>query len=126
MGEIRIVTRANLSASASTMTGGMHRLEGLAAAGVHVVEVRTEPGLVSGWHHHGDNGTYGYVIGGRLRLEWGTAGQQFAEAGPGEFFYVAPNTVHRESNPVADEQFLVGFRVGTGPTVFNVEGPDAA
>jgi quercetin dioxygenase-like cupin family protein len=89
-----------------------------------IISVRTQPGLVSGWHHHAQYTTYGYVIDGRLRLESGPRGAIVVEAGPGDFFIVPPHTVHRESNPADEEQFLIGFRVGEGETVVNVEGPD--
>jgi uncharacterized RmlC-like cupin family protein len=64
------------------------------------------------------------VIAGRLRLEFGPGGARSVEAGPGEFFYVPPATIHREGNPASHDQVLVGFRVGPGPTVFNVDGPE--
>jgi mannose-6-phosphate isomerase-like protein (cupin superfamily) len=44
----------------------------------------------------------------------------------GDFFVVPPHTVHREGNPGSEEQVLVGVRVGSGPTVINVEHPDPA
>jgi hypothetical protein len=37
---------------------------------------------------------------------------------------VPPHTVHRESNPSEDEQVVIGIRIGTGPTVVNVDGPE--
>jgi mannose-6-phosphate isomerase-like protein (cupin superfamily) len=44
----------------------------------------------------------------------------------GDFFVVPPHTVHREGNPGSEEQVLVRVRVGSGPTVINVERPDPA
>lgn len=90
---------------------------------VHAVEVRTQPGMVSGWHHHGEHATYGWVLSGRLRFESGPHGTDVVDVGPGGFFYVPPHTVHRESNPGDDGQVLVGLRIGTGQTVVNVDGP---
>ena len=95
-----------------------------AAGGARIIAVRTRPGLVSGWHHHAGYATYGYVIAGHLRLESGSHGATVVEAGPGDFFIVPPETVHRESNPSDEEQVIVGFRIGEGETVVNVEGPD--
>jgi uncharacterized RmlC-like cupin family protein len=124
MGEIRVVSLAELAAGDAIRTEGMERMEALAAEGVRTLSVRTRAGNVSGWHHHGGHGTYGYVIAGRLRLEFGPGGARTVEAGPGEFFYVPPAAVHREGNPASEDQVIVGFRVGAGPTVFNVEGPE--
>ena len=35
---------------------------------------RTEPGMVSGWHHHGGYETTIYVLSGSLRMEFGSGG----------------------------------------------------
>jgi uncharacterized RmlC-like cupin family protein len=58
-------------------------------------------------------------------VEFGPGGSETLEAGPGDFFVVPPHTVHRESNPGAAQHLLVVARVGSGPTVFEVDGPDA-
>lgn len=101
----------------------MQRREGMLGGDVHAVGVRTDPGRVSGWHHHGDHVTYGWVVSGRLRFESGPGGEEVAEIGPGGFFRVPPHTIHRESNPGEQGQVLVGFRVGSGRAVVNVDGP---
>jgi uncharacterized RmlC-like cupin family protein len=121
---IRVLAPADLAAGAPT--AGMVRNSAFEAAELWFGEVRTEPGVRSGWHHHGERTTYGYVVAGRLRFEFGPGGGQSVEAGPGDFFVVPPQTVHRESNPSTQEQVLVGARVGTGPSVVNVDGPDPA
>lgn len=121
MSEVRIVAGSELSANVPTP--GMERRES-AAGDSRIIAVRTQPGLVSGWHHHADYTTYGYIIAGRLRLESGPAGSSVVEGGPGDFFVVPSRTVHRESNPSDEEQVVVGFRIGSGETVVNVDGPD--
>jgi quercetin dioxygenase-like cupin family protein len=122
MSEVRIVAATELVASVPTP--GMERREAVADS-ARILAVRTEPGLISGWHHHADYTTYGYIIAGRLRLESGPAGEAVVEGVPGDFFIVPPRTVHRESNPSDEEQVIVGFRLGEGETVVNVAGPDA-
>lgn len=121
MSEVRIVAASELVANVPTP--GMERREA-AAGGAQIIAVQTRPGLVSGWHHHADYATYGYIVAGRLRLESGPAGSSVVEGGAGDFFVVPPHTVHRESNPSDEEQVVVGFRIGSGETVVNVEGPD--
>jgi uncharacterized RmlC-like cupin family protein len=91
-----------------------------------VGEVRTTPGAPSGWHHHGEHTTYGRVVSGEIRFESGPNGAESVVARDGDFFVVPPHTVHREGNPGVEEQVLAGIRVGTGPTVINVEGPESA
>jgi uncharacterized RmlC-like cupin family protein len=106
-------------------TPGMERREAVSGT-TRIIAVRTQPGPVSGWHHHGAYTTNGYVIGGRLRLESGPDGATVVEAGPGDFFIVPPDTIHRESNPSAEEQVIAGFRVGDGPTVIDFDGPEGS
>ena len=121
MNEVRIIRAEELVEGVPTP--GMER-RGAVAGPVQIIAARTRPGLVSGWHHHADYTTCGYVVAGRLRLESGPAGASVVEGGPGDFFVVPPHTIHREINPADEEQVLVGFRVGSGETVVNVEGPD--
>jgi uncharacterized RmlC-like cupin family protein len=85
--------------------------------------VRTEPHIVSGWHHHGDHETSIYVISGVLRMESGSGGESVLNATPGDFLYVPRRAIHRESNPGEVESQIVVVRSGQGPTVVNVEGP---
>jgi len=85
--------------------------------------VRTEPHMVSGWHHHGDYETSIYVISGALRMESGPGGESIVEAGPGDFLFVPKGAIHRESNPGDVESQIVVVRSGKGPAVFSIEGP---
>ena len=86
--------------------------------------VRTEPGMISGWHHHGGWDTYVYVVRGKVRLEFGPNGSDTVEAGPGDFMHVPAHMVHREGNPSDHVADLVVFRVGRGEIVVNVDGPE--
>jgi uncharacterized RmlC-like cupin family protein len=82
--------------------------------------------MVSGWHHHGAYETTIYILSGVLRMEFGPAGDQSVEAGPGDFVYVAPGAIHRERNPTDVESQIVVVRSGAGEPVINVEGPEPA
>lgn len=57
---------------------------------------------MSGWHHHGEDVTMGYVLKGSIALEFGPGGSQKVEIGE-----------------------LVISRVGEGQLVFPVDGPEA-
>ncbi len=85
--------------------------------------VDTEPGAVSGWHHHGDHETTLFIVAGRMRLESGTDGGHVVEAGPGDFVRVPAGAVHRESNPSDETSRAVVVRCGTGAPTINVDGP---
>jgi uncharacterized RmlC-like cupin family protein len=92
-----------------------------------VIRSRVEPGVVSGWHHHGDYDIYGYIVSGAARFGSGPGGRDAISVGPGDFFRVPARTVHRDVNPSSKEgQEIILFLRGSGPMVVNVEGPDPA
>jgi uncharacterized RmlC-like cupin family protein len=92
-----------------------------------IVRSRVDPGVVSGWHHHGDYNIYGYLASGSARFENGSGGRDAISVGSGDFFYVPAHTVHRDVNPSCTEgQEVILFLRGSGPMVINVEGPDPA
>jgi uncharacterized RmlC-like cupin family protein len=101
----------------------MTREQATATDGLWAGLVRTEAGMVSGWHHHGDYETSIYVVSGALRMESGPGGESVVEARPGDFLYVPKGAIHREANPEDVESQIVVVRAGQGPTVINVDGP---
>jgi len=101
----------------------MDRQQAFATDGTWSGFVRTEAGLVSGWHHHGEFETVIYVLTGALRTEFGANGSNIVVAGPGDFVYVPKGAVHRESNPSAEPADLIVVRAGVGESTFNLEGP---
>ena len=106
-------------------TPGMHRRLAFTAPGLWAGVVHTEGGAASGWHHHGDHETSLYVVRGRMRIEFGAAGDDAVVAGPGEFVHVPARTVHRELNPDDETSTAVIARSGNdGPPTVNVDGPD--
>ena len=104
-------------------TPGMDRQEAVATDGMWSGVARTEAGMVSGWHHHGEYETTIYVLTGSLRMEFGPDGSKTLEAGPGDFVYVPKGAVHRESNPSTEPADIVVVRAGRGESTINVDGP---
>jgi uncharacterized RmlC-like cupin family protein len=104
-------------------TPGMDRQEAFATDHLWSGFARTEVGMVSGWHHHGEYETTIYVLTGRLRMEFGPDGANTVEAGPGDFVYVPKGAVHRESNPSAEPADIVVVRAGQGESTINAAGP---
>jgi uncharacterized RmlC-like cupin family protein len=86
--------------------------------------VHTAPGVVSGWHHHGDHESVIYVASGALRMESGRQGQDVLDAHPADFVFVPPRAIHREGNTTDEVATLVVTRAGQGPSVVNVEAPE--
>ena len=107
-------------------TAGMIREEAIATEAMWAGFVRTDPGMKSRWHHHGDFESVIFVATGALVMEFGPGGVETLEAQPGDFLYVAPGAIHRESNPTAEESHIIVVRSGSGTPVFNVDGPEAA
>ena len=120
-GDVRLVTADARTKGAPTP--GMTREEAISTERSWAGLVRTEAGMVSGWHHHGDYESTIYVLTGALRMEFGPGGREVLEAGPGDFLHVAPSAVHRESNPSDEDSELVVVRSGSGDPVINVEKP---
>lgn len=104
-------------------TPGMIREEAVATDDVWAGFVRTDAGMMSGWHHHGAYQTTFYVISGTIQMESGPGGSEITRAHANDFVHVPAGVVHRESNPTDAESQAIVFRSGTGPTVVNVEGP---
>lgn len=107
-------------------TPGMVREQAIATDGLWAGIVRTEPGMTSGWHHHGEHQTSIHIAAGELRMESGPGGAHVQTARAGDFLYVPPGVVHRESNPGDVESHLIVARAGHGPTTINVDGPAPA
>jgi uncharacterized RmlC-like cupin family protein len=102
----------------------MVREEAVATAGMWAGLARTDAGMTSGWHHHGEYESTIYVLAGALRMEFGPGGAEVIEAGPGDFLYVGAGAIHRESNPSGEESQIVVVRGGSGEPVINTERPE--
>ena len=123
-GRILVVTPGGRTAGPSTP--GMDRQQAVATEGMWSGWVRTEAGMMSGWHHHGEYESVIYVLTGALKMEFGPGGSSTVEAGPGDFVYVPKGVVHRERNPSADPADLIVVRAGRGESTINVDGPPPA
>lgn len=124
MADVRAVQRDDLRSASGAVTPGMRREEAFAGEGHWVGRVRTAPGVVSGWHHHGDYDTFIYVASGEARVEFGPGGRRVAGVRSGAFVFIPRGAVHRETNTGANESELVLVRIGRGEPVVNVEGPE--
>ena len=117
---VRVYTPADLESADPTL--GMQRALAFELPLLWAGQVVTEPGAVSGWHHHERNESSLYVVRGVLRLEFeGHDGHLDAVAG--DFVHVPAWTVHRESNPGGEPSLAVIARVGGGVPTVNVDGP---
>ena len=125
MAEIQSLEKDTLSEAPGSP--GITRHLAFRGEGFMVVRSRVEPGVVSGWHHHGEYDVYGYMVSGSVRFENGPGGRDAISVGSGDFFHVPARRVHRDVNPSGTEgQEVILFLRGSGPMVVNVEGPDPA
>jgi uncharacterized RmlC-like cupin family protein len=104
-------------------TSGIVREQAVETAGMWAGLARTDAGMVSGWHHHGDYESAIYILTGSLRMEFGSAGEETFDAEPGDFVFVGKGVVHRESNPSTEPGSVVVVRAGHGEPLTNVDGP---
>jgi uncharacterized RmlC-like cupin family protein len=105
-------------------TPGMMREQAVQTDGMWAGFVRTDAGMISGWHHHGGYESAIYVLTGALRMEFGPGDEELFDAGTGDFVFVGEGVIHRESNPWDEDATIVVFRAGEGEPVVNVEGPE--
>ena len=126
---IRVVRAGDLDVN-TAQTPGMNRAAAInaARAGAEKLWAGTvviHPGAKTGAHHHGDLESVIYVVSGRARMKWGERLEFTAEAGPGDFIYVAPWAPHQELNASPDEPLsCVLVRSGQEPVVVNLDLPD--
>ena len=128
---IRVVHADELDTN-TPQTPGMNRAAAISAAtagaqNLWAGTVVIHPDARTGAHHHGHLESVIYVISGRARMRWGERLEFTAEAGPGDFVYVAPFAPHQEINASPDQPLsCVVVRSGQEPVVVNLDLPDVA
>jgi mannose-6-phosphate isomerase-like protein (cupin superfamily) len=101
-------------------TPAIHREQAFVEGDRWVGWIKTTPGEWSGWHHHAANDTYFYILRGAIEIE--SANGSSLEIRAGDFALVPNNVIHRERTPGESAEAVV-LRLGSGPTVVNVDGP---
>jgi uncharacterized RmlC-like cupin family protein len=102
----------------------IRRQQAFAKPGLWAGIATTQPGLVSGWHHHGGHDTIVCVLSGRVAVEFGEGGRRAVRAGAGDFMVITSGLVHRESTPDDKPSERVVIRAGgDGPPTIKVDGP---
>jgi len=104
-------------------TPGMVRRVAVDTGAMWTGTAETEPGMVSGWHHHGDHESSIYVVRGALHMEYGAGGSSSFDAVAGDVVHVPAWAIHRESNPTDAPSVLAVVRCGNGVPTVNVDGP---
>ena len=105
-------------------TQGIVRETAFEIPGITVARSRIAGGVVSAWHHHGERVLFGFLVRGRLRLDYGPKGGLAVELTPGDFLHIPRGLVHRDVNPTDQEAEVVHVLAGEGAAVLNVPGPD--
>ncbi len=123
MQKIDVVRESELKGSTSTR--GITRDKAFESDDIIFSRSRVPGGAVSNWHHHSTRNLYGFVVSGRLRLEYGPNGEEVAHLELGDFFHIPPGLVHRDVNPDDKrEARIVNILLGKGPLVVDVSGPE--
>lgn len=106
-------------------TPGMDRREAFADETAWAGTVRTEQGVMTGWHVHAEYDSYIHVNTGEARFEFGPDGSLGVDAGPGDYVLIPRGLIHREGTAAGSNGFeAVLVRVGHGELVTNVDGPE--
>ena len=121
---VRVVHPADANAAPGPLTPGMDRRQLIDDRDRWIGWVRTTPGMSGGWHHHGERDTYIFMVSGALTVDFGPGGRESVTMSAGDFGFVPPRTVHRETTEAAvgAEAFVV--RIGPGPQNVNVDASD--
>ncbi len=123
---VRVVRAGELDIN-TAQTPGMNRAAAIthARTGAEKLWAGTvviHPNAKTGAHHHGPVESVIYVVSGRARMRWGEALEFTAEAGPGDFIYIAPFVPHQEINANPGEPLsCVLVRSGQEPVVVNLD-----
>jgi len=120
----RAIGPAQRTVSVGPATPGMVREEAFAVDDRWVGVVRTEPGVRSGWHHHGETDSYFYVLTGEMEFEFGPSGRDRLRVRAGDYVHMPRGVIHREGTPPDKPAEVALVRIGSGPVVVNVEGPE--
>ena len=120
-----IVTAADFQTPDGPPTPGMNRRVALEHDGVWVGTVDTDPGVMTGWHHHGDWDTYVYTLRGDARLDYVDGPDVVVRSTqPGEVIFIPKGVVHREGSASTNGISALLVRVGSGPIVIPVDEAD--
>jgi uncharacterized RmlC-like cupin family protein len=126
MSMVRVVHAGDMQVP-EVVTPGMDRREAFADDDAWVGSLRTEPGVMTGWHVHAGHDTYIHVVSGTAHIEYGPGGTLSADAGAGDFMLVPRGLVHREGTTAGSGGVrAVLVRVGHGELVTNVDAPEPA
>ena len=87
--------------------------------------IRNDAGDVNDWHHHAANDTYVYIIRGSLTIDFGPAGAESVMARAGDFIFIPPQTIHRETTGRDTDLEAFVLRVGGHPEHVNADGPQS-
>ena len=111
---IRIVRRDECSSN-TAQSSGMTRFAAISGDTVGSQQlwlgrVIAPSGMASAVHHHGDSESAIYVVRGRVTFFTGEGLRERIVAGPGDFLFVPPNSLHVEANFGDEEAELIVAR----------------
>lgn len=108
----RVIRPDERTVASGPATPGMVREVAFAGDDRWVGFVRSEAGVRSGWHHHGDTDTYICVLRGCIELEFRPGGHERLEVSAGDFAYVTRGVIHREGTTAEEPGETALVRVG--------------
>lgn len=95
------------------------------SAGAVVARFSIRGRTVSPWHHHAERTLVGYLLSGRLQIEFGRHGDSKISLKSGDAFRIPVKLVHRDSTVDYPEGATVlSVYLGGGPIAIDVGAPD--
>ena len=121
-----VISPTELEPLPGGQTSGMDRRQIAERDGTWVGWIRTEPGVASGWHHHGDHDSWICLSRGAITIEFGAGGRESITAHEGQVIVNPARLVHREYTGPDQAVEAYVIRIGSGPQNVNVDGPESA
>jgi len=119
----RIEVVQNVGMTKGDFTEGIMRNKAFETENLLFAHSRIAGGVKSGWHHHGDRDLYGFMVSGRLRIDYGEEGKESVVLQEGDFFHIPIGIIHRDVNPDIRGAEVISILLGLGPTTVNVPEP---
>ena len=115
MNRVPVVHPPDAQVAPGLPTPGMDRRQLVDQGDRWIGWVKTTPGIAGGWHYHGDRDTYIFMTSGSLTVDFGPGGSESITMAAGDFGFVPPRTVHRETTAAGEEAEAFVIRIGSGP-----------
>jgi uncharacterized RmlC-like cupin family protein len=90
-----VVTKDQLANPPAEQSNEMQRSEAFSHDGMWPGYSNFPGGASTGWHHHGDYATYGYITERAMKFEFGPGGSETVQLQAGDFVHIPGHMINR-------------------------------